>query len=193
MTRKTESEITFNITTNFPVAGQDNDTQTFRDNYDTIYSGLRYANEELTDIFVNGVFKDVDNDLNGTVTQNTYLQKVYDRKKLLSLSGSSQDIDFFNGHYQILDGITTGCSLTFSNFPTLNTTENGAIMGRGKVTIELYGTGTVTFVTSGATIFKKNGFPGASLVLSSAANPVIIEVWQHSSSVIYLNYVGYFS
>jgi hypothetical protein len=30
-------------------------------------------------------------------------------------------------------------------------------------------------------------------VLSSAANPVIIEVWQHSSSVIYLNYVGYFS
>jgi hypothetical protein len=193
MTRKTESEITFNITTNFPVAGQDNDTQTFRDNYDTIYSGLRYANEELTDIFVNGVFNDVDNDLNGTVTQNTYLQKVYDRKKLLSLSGSSQDIDFFNGHYQILDGITTGCSLTFSNFPTLNTTENGAIMGRGKVTIELYGTGTVTFVTSGATIFKKNGFPGASLVLSSAANPVIIEVWQHSSSVIYLNYVGYFS
>jgi len=103
MTRKTESEITFNITTNFPVAGQDNDTQTFRDNYDTIYSGLRYANEELTDIFVNGVFNDVDNDLNGTVTQNTYLQKVYDRKKLLSLSGSSQDIDFFNGHYQILD------------------------------------------------------------------------------------------
>ncbi len=193
MTRKTESEITFNITTNFPVAGQDNDTQTFRDNYDTIYSGLRYANEELTDIFVNGVFNDVDNDLNGTVTQNTYLQKVYDRKKLLSLSGSSQDIDFFNGHYQILDGITTGCSLTFSNFPTLNTTENGAIMGRGKVTIELYGTGTVTFVTSGATIFKKNGFPGASLVLSSAANPVIIEVWQHSSSVIYLNYIGYFS
>jgi len=193
MTRKTESEITFNITTNFPVAGQDNDTQTFRDNYDTIYSGLRYANEELTDIFVNGVINDVDNDLNGTVTQNTYLQKVYDRKKLLSLSGSSQDIDFFNGHYQILDGITTGCSLTFSNFPTLNTTENGAIMGRGKVTIELYGTGTVTFVTSGATIFKKNGFPGASLVLSSAANPVIIEVWQHSSSVIYLNYVGYFS
>ena len=193
MTRKTQSEITFNITTNFPVAGQDNDTQTFRDNYDTIYSGLRYANEELTDIFANAAFRDVDNDLNGTVTQNTYLQKVYDRKNLLSLSGSSQDIDFFNGHYQILDGITAGCSLTFSNFPTLNTTENGAVMGRGKVTIDLYGSGTVSFVTSGATVFKKNaGFP-SPLVLASAANPVIIEVWQHSSSVIYLNYIGYFS
>jgi len=66
-------------------------------------------------------------------------------------------------------------------------------MGRGKVTIELYGTGTVTFVTSGATIFKKNEDFPSPLVLSSAANPVIIEVWQHSSSVIYLNYVGYFS
>jgi hypothetical protein len=66
-------------------------------------------------------------------------------------------------------------------------------MGRGKVTIELYGSGTVSFVTSGATVFKKNaGFP-SPLVLASAANPVIIEVWQHSSSVIYLNYIGYFS
>ena len=35
------------INENFPVAGQDNDTQVFRDNFDTIKTSLRYAKEEL--------------------------------------------------------------------------------------------------------------------------------------------------
>jgi hypothetical protein len=66
----------------------------------------------------------------------------------------------------------------------------------GKATLELYSDGaarTITFTTTGGTVIKKSpGFPG-SVTVTSATNPVIIEVWQHSSTVIFLNYLGLYS
>jgi hypothetical protein len=39
---------------------------------------------------------------------------------------------------------------------------------------------------------KSPGFP-VSVTVTSATNPVIIEVWQHSATVIWLNYLGLYS
>jgi hypothetical protein len=86
-------------------------------------------------------------------------------------------------------------SLSFSEFPTgaVDATGLGQI---GKATLELYGDGTprtITFTTSGATVLKKDPlFPG-SVTVTSATNPVIIEVWQHNATVIWLNYLGLYS
>jgi hypothetical protein len=86
-------------------------------------------------------------------------------------------------------------SLSFSEFPTaaVDITGLGQI---GKATLELYGDGTartITFTTSGGTVIKKSpGFPG-SVTVTSATNPVIIEVWQHSATVIWMNYLGLYS
>jgi len=85
-------------------------------------------------------------------------------------------------------------SLSFSEFPTgvVDVTGLGQI---GKATLELYGDGTtrtITFTTTGSTVFKKLGFPG-SVTVTSDTNPVIIEVWQHSTAVIWMNYLGLFS
>ena len=38
------------INENFPVAGADNDTQTFRDNFDTIKTSLNTAKTEITSL-----------------------------------------------------------------------------------------------------------------------------------------------
>jgi hypothetical protein len=86
-------------------------------------------------------------------------------------------------------------SLSFSEFPTgaVDATGLGQI---GKATLELYGDGTtrtITITTSGGTVLKKSpGFPG-SITVTSATNPVIIEVWQHSATVIWANYLGLYS
>jgi len=86
-------------------------------------------------------------------------------------------------------------SLSFTEFPTgaVDVTGLGQI---GKATLELYGDGTartITFTTTGATVIKKSpGFPG-SVTVTSATNPVIIEVWQHSDTVIWMNYLGLYS
>ena len=89
----------------------------------------------------------------------------------------------------------TNCAIEFTEFPTaaVDLTGLGSI---GKATLELYGDGTartLTFVTSGTTVIKKSpGFPG-SVTVTSTTNPVFIEVWQHSTGVIWLNYLGVYS
>ena len=184
------------INENFPVAGQDNDTQTFRDNFDTIKTNFSAAKTEITDLQDNAARTDEDNDFLYNVVGSLTLQDAYLRKKDYgaAIVAGTQDISFKQAMYHVVKfGANT--SLTFSEFPTgaVDVTGLGKI---GKATLELYGDGsarTITFVTSGGTVIKKSpGFPG-SVTVTSATDPVIIEVWQHSATVIWLNYLGLYS
>ena len=184
------------INENFPVAGQDNDTQTFRDNFDTIKTNFSAAKTEITDLQDNAARTDEDNDFLYNVVGSLTLQDAYLRKKDYgaAIVAGTQDISFKQAMYHVVKfGANT--SLTFSEFPTgaVDVTGLGKI---GKATLELYGDGsarTITFVTSGGTVIKKSpGFPG-SVTVTSATDPVIIEVWQHSATVIFMNYLGLYS
>ena len=184
------------INENFPVAGQDNDTQVFRDNFDTIKTNFSAAKTEITDLQDNAARTDQDNDFLYNVVGSLTLQDAYLRKKDYgaAIVAGTQDISFKQAMYHVVKfGANT--SLSFSEFPTaaVDITGLGQI---GKATLELYGDGTartITFVTSGGTVLKKSpGFPG-SVTVTSTTNPVIIEVWQHSATVICLNYLGLFS
>ena len=184
------------INENFPVAGQDNDTQVFRDNFDTIKTNFSAAKTEITDLQDNAARTDQDNDFLYNVVGSLTLQDAYLRKKDYgaAIVAGTQDISFKQAMYHVVKfGANT--SLSFSEFPTgaVDVTGLGQI---GKATLELYGDGatrTITFTTSGGTVLKKSpGFPG-SVTVTSDTNPVIIEVWQHSATVIWLNYLGLYS
>ena len=181
------------INENFPVAGQDNDTQVFRDNFDTIKTNFSAAKTEITDLQDNASRTDEDNDFLYNVVGSLTLQDAYLRKKDYgaAIVAGTQDISFKQAMYHIVKfGANT--SLSFSEFPTgaVDITGLGQI---GKATLELYGDGTartITFTTSGGTVIKKSpGFPG-SVTVTSATNPKFIEVWRHSATVIFLNYLG---
>jgi hypothetical protein len=184
------------INENFPVAGQDNDTQTFRDNFDTIKTNFSAAKTEITDLQDNAARTDQDNDFLYNVVGSLTLQDAYLRKKDYgaAIVAGTQDISFKQAMYHVVKfGANT--SLSFSEFPTTAVDITG--LGQvGKATLELYGDGsarTITFVTSGGTVLKKSpGFPG-SVTVTSATNPVFIEVWQHSATVIFMNYLGLYS
>jgi hypothetical protein len=184
------------INENFPVAGQDNDTQVFRDNFDTIKTNFSAAKSEITDLQDNAARKDEDNDFLYNVVGSLTLQDAYLRKKDYgaAIIAGTQDISFKQAMYHIVRfGANT--SLSFSEFPTgaVDVTGLGQI---GKATLELYGDGTartITFITSGGAVIKKSpGFP-VSVTVTSATDPVIIEVWRHSATVIFLNYLGLYS
>ena len=184
------------INENFPVAGQDNDTQVFRDNFDTIKTNFSAAKTEITDLQDNAARTDQDNDFLYNVVGSLTLQDAYLRKKDYgaAIVAGTQDISFKQAMYHVVKfGANT--SLSFTEFPTaaVDITGLGQI---GKATLELYGDGTtrtITFTTSGGTVIKKSpGFPG-SVTVTSATNPVIIEVWQHSATVIWMNYLGLYS
>jgi len=190
------------INENFPVAGEDNDTQVFRDNFDTIKTSLRNAKEEITDLQTNTAKTNLDNDFGLFKISNALLQNNRQQKwNGGSVTASPTTIDFEQGSYQIY---TVGANVTFDflNFPgdPVFTAEPSPI-GMGKVTLELYSDGssrTASFSTSGGTVIKSNGFPGYAsgspiLTLTSATNPVIIEVWRHSQEIIFMRYIGQFA
>ena len=184
------------INENFPVAGQDNDTQVFRDNFDTIKTNFSAAKTEIEDLQDNVARTDVDSDFNYNVATAVTLQDAYLRKKDYgaAIVVGTQDVSFKQAMYHIIK-FGTNCAIQFTEFPTAAVDVTG--LGQvGKATLELYGDGTartITFTLTGSTVLKKSpGFPG-SLTVTSATNPVIIEVWQHSEDIIFLNYLGLYS
>ena len=184
------------INENFPVAGQDNDTQVFRDNFDTIKTNFSAAKTEIEDLQDNVARTDVDSDFNYNVATAITLQDAYFRKKDYgaTIIVGTQEVSFKQAMYHIIK-FGTNCAIELTEFPTAAVDVTG--LGQvGKATLELYGDGTartITFTLTGSTVLKKSpGFPG-SLTVTSATNPVIIEVWQHSEDIIFLNYLGAYS
>ena len=124
------------------------------------------------------------------------LQDAYFRKKDYgaTIIVGTQEVSFKQAMYHIIK-FGTNCAIELIEFPTAAVDVTG--LGQvGKATLELYGDGTtrtITFTLTGSTVLKKSpGFPG-SLTVTSATNPVIIEVWQHSEDIIFLNYLGAYS
>lgn len=213
MTRKTESEIDFNIINeNFPVAGEDNDTQVFRDNFDSIKNNFRLTQEEITDLLDNAARKDeINNFANSTIESAVFLNTKnakYDAGNIKSVS-TGFVVDYENGSYQIVrvDARSTPLDITFQNFPQ-NNDRDLAPYGVGKLTLELWGDGsniTLNMLGGGnGTEFRKKGFPVAGssnsvpVTLNSdnqfpAGGPIFIEVWRHSGAFIFMNYLGTFN
>jgi hypothetical protein len=193
------------INENFPVAGQDNDTQVFRDNFDTIKTGLRIARDEITALEDITAKLTQDNDFELNVIQNAVLQNNRTQKSdigivpLETASDNTITVDFKNGDYQIYR-FRDNVVLDFLNFPGDNriTPFENSEIGVGKVTLEIYGDGTERNIIfslsgSGASTIKKNvDFP-ETLTVTSNSDPVFIEVWRHSTSTFFMRYLGQFS
>ena len=190
------------INENFPVAGQDNDTQVFRDNFDTIKTNFSTAKTEITDLQDNVARTDGDNDFLYNIVGSVTLNDAYLRKKDYgaAIVAGTQDVSFKQAMYHVIK-LGADTSLSFSEFPTgvVDATGLGQI---GKATLELYGDGTkrkISFSMSGSTVKKKSVFPALTeagshdIEVTSATNPKIIEVWQHSGTVIFFNYLGEYS
>ncbi len=183
------------INENFPVAGQDNDTQVFRDNFDSIKTALSTARSEITDLQDNVARVDQANDFNGNTIQNSKFinnTEIVNPVQTFDSGLSTYTIDFQNGNYQIFSIAANTFTFDFLNFPQAGT-------AFGKVTIELYSTDgvskTINFSLSGSgagSIKKSSGFPG-TLTVSSTTNPIIIEIWRHSEGNFFMNYLGAFA
>jgi len=187
------------INENFPVAGQDNDTQVFRDNFDTIKNSLREAKTEISSLQDTSADVTQTNNYNYKVQQDMVFLNIRDTVKPNgNISNSSYTIEYKEGPYHTLN-VQTNVALSFQDLPGDPSTPGSPPQNTvGKLILEIYGDGTertVTFTTSGGSVIKKNpGFSG-SITLGADANddPHFVEVWRHSSNYIFLNYLGQFS
>jgi hypothetical protein len=181
------SNINYNdINEQFPVAGEDNDTQTLRDNFDTIKDSLRIAKEEITLLQNISPRLDQENDFNGQLVRSAVFENCSESVLVNNVETEIYTVEYDTGNYHILT-VLQDALINFDKFP-LDTL--------GKITLELYcdsGSRTVTFGTSGSNIIKKSSNFPESVILDSTDNPVIIEIWKHGSNKVFLNYLGKFS
>lgn len=113
----------------YPVAGQDNNTQGFRDNFNYIKSALQFVNEDLDTIKTNSVkvatFDEnndpVENDLQGSALVNgTYSDLSGLTHIELGIPGTTQslvEIDIKNGPFQVFTATSPIPSFSFINWP----------------------------------------------------------------------------
>ena len=112
-----------NIDTTYPVAGQHNDSQGFRDNFTNIKSNFEFAETEIDDLQAKGIFKSaltgttLDNDMAGSIIKNAKLQATRDARVALGAVTGSAAIDYSAGNWYT---VTTSGSITlaFSNIPS---------------------------------------------------------------------------
>jgi len=115
-----------NIDGAYPVAGQDNNSQGFRDNFTNTKTNFEYAATEITNLQQNVVLKaaltgtTLDNNMGGSLLSNAQLQNMSETRVALGSVSGSQTINYVAGPYYSLT--TTGSvSIAFSNLPTAGT------------------------------------------------------------------------
>ncbi len=104
-----------NVDGTYPVAGQDNDSQGFRDNFTNIRNNLTFAKAELEDLQNKAVLKSaltnttLSNDLAGNAIVNGALTSWRETYNNVGSVSGSTTIDFANGNHQkiTLGGATT--------------------------------------------------------------------------------------
>lgn len=161
-----------NIDGAYPVAGQDNDSQGFRDNFTNIKTNFTYAAEEITDLQSKAVLKAaltgtvLNNDMGGSILSNAQLQDMSETRVSLGAVSGAQTINYAAGPYYTLT--TSGnVSLSFTNFPAAGT------VGRVRVRITI-------------------DTPGRQLTLPAAVSIGTNNIQGLSSNVITFNLAGTF-
>ena len=113
-----------NIDTAYPIAGQDNDSQGFRDNFTNIKTNFEYAEDEIDDLQSKVLLKSaltgttLDNDLAGAVLENPKLQGVRFTKVDTANTAGNVSVDFSAGQYHNIGTVTGNVTLGFSNIPS---------------------------------------------------------------------------
>jgi hypothetical protein len=110
-----------NIDGTYPVAGQDNNSQGFRDNFTNTKTNFERARDEITDLQTKVVLKAalsgtvLDNNMNGARISGGELLNMSETRLALGSRTGSVIINYATGSYQTVS--TTGpISLEFSNF-----------------------------------------------------------------------------
>ena len=183
-----------NVDGTYPVAGQPNNTQGFRDNFTNIKTNFSYAGTEITDLQNNGIFKAA---LSGTTLDNNMADNLIYAVKLQDVSytyvqntasAGSITIDYSAGQYQLIS--TTGSvSLNFANWPvsgtagiiqiainvtsTAHTLTLPAAVTLGTTGIQGYSGGVITFAATGTYQFSFSSVNyGATITIYDLNRPL---------------------
>ena len=154
----------------YPVAGQDNNSQGFRDNFTNTKTNFQYAENEINDLQSKVILKaaltgtTLDNNMNDALLVGAQLQDISEVKTALTTTSGSVTINYATAPYQTI-GTTGSITLAFSNFPptgqygyvkiqinitdTAHTVTLPAAVTLGTSGLQGYSAGVITFSSTG--------------------------------------------
>jgi hypothetical protein len=190
------------INSEYPIAGQDNDSQGFRDNFGIIKNNFVATKSEIEDLQDNTAKKNEANNFLGNNITNANIVNVSEELNAGGTLSSSQDVNFTLGPVQTF---TVGGDITLT---TTDWPESGKV---GKVRLILINDGEdriLTIGTEAGSSLKFNArWPNKTgtgteqdpyvftnnVTIDSDSDPVIIDFMTYNQgSSIFVDYIGKF-
>ena len=110
-----------NIDGSYPVAGQDNNSQGFRDNFTNIKVNFQYAEEEINDLEANAILKaaltgsTLDNNMSNNTIYAVNLNDVSTTRIASATTTGTVTLNYASGQYQTVAPSTGSIILAFTN------------------------------------------------------------------------------
>lgn len=182
----------------YPIAGQDNNSQGFRDNFTQTKVNFTYAAQEIDDLQAKVVLKSaltgttLDNDMGGALLYDTTIQDFAATRVALGTVTGTCTVNYASGHYQTVTIGSGSMTVAFSNFPvsgyqgwvilrvtatTADTMTLPAAVGTGSSAASVLGiqgisSNVITFKESGTYEFQfHTDDGGASIYISELTRP----------------------
>lgn len=191
---------TSDIDASFPVAGVDNESQGFRDNFSAIVDSLTQAETDITALETTSLNKtDDESDLSGNTIFDANLRAVTSVGYTSATLQANQNISFLTGHYQVFPigktGVPLDIVLTLADWPDIDRYSPIRVHFLGSNTE----TNTVTFtVESGGDIYYDSTWPKIegtpTITVDDTSTAHLVEFWSYDGgSTVYAKYLGTFT
>ena len=175
-----------NIDGSYPVAGQDNNSQGFRDNFTNIKVNFQYAEEEINDLESNAILKaaltgsTLDNNMGNNTIYAVNLKDVSYTAFAATGTSGTVTLNFAEAPYQTVAPSTGSITLAFTNFPASSyfgilrvqvivtnlayTLTLPAAVSLGTTGLQGYSGGVITFAATGTYVFDFSTSDGGTTV-----------------------------
>ena len=184
----------------FPIAGQDNDSQGFRDNFGTIQTALEVAKTEITGLQTNVVLKanltnnaTVDNNLAGSTLSNGIYKHldgvIYNHGNVIQ---NQADIDLAVAPFHVLN-LTVDTTIVFKNWKTSQNSNGTDRFCQVRVHVKSNNISPAIAVSlgteNGGAIRYESGFP--ALTLATDGKHKVLEAWSYNGgATVFVRYLG---
>lgn len=191
---------TAGIDADYPVAGVDNDSQGFRDNFDEIKTNLDHAKLEIEDLQDNVARTDVETSFINNTIKDVNIENFTETFTVHNSISEQEELDYALATYHKIN-VTKDTTLILTNWP-----ERANSIAKMKVVLvgndedhtvgtRTAGTGTIKY--DGAYLASLDSTGSVDLVINSSLNPVVLEFWAEcrenaQPQIVYAQFLGDF-
>jgi len=177
------------IDATYPVAGQDNNSQGFRDNFNIIKNNFATAKSEITTLESNTAKTNANNNFNSNEVSGALFKGNFTKSHDAGTVSNNVNISLTNGNFQRIV-VGSNVTITLDDWSQTNNALESVVVHVTKAG----GDRTITWATNGGTIKTDGSSIWNSFLVDSTTNPKAVEFYSYDKGVtVFARYIGQFS